>query len=248
MHSHCDHCRAPLREGDIQLELLSVSCSNCGVLYGLTRGDIEELRKQRGHAVDQRQEPDEKPPKLPTPHWKHVRQGDVLHVFWRWYLPEVWCLVLLLLVLLATTVPAALGWREDSEGGDKGYLILATLFLFLFGYPILVSFLNWTHIEASRRMGIRIRHGPLPWFISPRTVKTEEVRQLYGRQNKGQNGGQPSNVYELYVQRHEGPTSHLVGRSLSAKEVLFLERTLERHLGIMNRPVPGEINPDEVSD
>jgi hypothetical protein len=246
MHSHCDHCRAPLREGDIQLELLAVSCSNCGVLYGLTRGDIEELRQQRGDAVELRQEPVEKPPKLPTPDWTYSRQGDVLHLFWRWYLPEVWCLVLLLLFLLAATVPAAVGWVGETEGGDKGNLIMATISLFLFGYPILVSFFNWTHIEASRRMGIRIRHGPLPWFMSPRTVKTEEIRQLYGHQIKGK-GGRLLPVYELHVQRHEAPSSHLVGRSLSAKEVLFLERTLEKHLGIMNRPVPGEANPDAVT-
>ncbi|WP_157232236.1 hypothetical protein [Hyalangium minutum] len=46
------------------------------------------------------------------------------------------------------------------------------------------------------------------------------------------------------MQRPHGGTEHLVGAGLSAQEVLFLERALEGHLGIEDRPVPGDFKPE----
>jgi hypothetical protein len=243
MHSQCGICHAPLREGDIQLEQQSVSCSQCGGLYGLTRWEIAELRKQRQDTSGLHQEGPEENPKLPKPYWTFERKGDVLRLSWSWYKPVVWAVLLLLVLILGGLLSKAAGWLKPTNGTDTEALGGAVVVLVLFGYPVLLSFFNRTLIEVSPGTGLRIRHGPLPWF-SPRPLKTEEIRQLYGRQYQYKNKGRASYVYELRVLLEDGSTRHLLSGGLSAEEVLFLERTLESHLGIEDRPVPGDFKPE----
>jgi hypothetical protein len=243
MHSHCELCRAPLREGDIQLEQQSVTCSSCGRLYGLTRWEAEELQKLRKGASGLHQEVPEENPLPPKPHWTIEREGDVLRLSWSWYRPVVWVVLGMLLLILAGLVPIAAGWREPTNGSSRDAWGSVLVVLVLFGYPSLLSLFNRTHIEASPGTGLMIRHGPLPWHRA-RTLKTEEIRQLYGQRHQFKNKGRASYMYELRVLLGDGSTRHLIGGGLSAEEVLFLERTLESHLGIEDRPVPGDFKPE----
>jgi hypothetical protein len=226
MHSQCGICHAPLREGDIQLEQQSVSCSHCGGLYGLLH----------------RESPEENP-KLPKPLWTFEREGDVLRMSWSWYKPVVWAVLLLLVLILGGLLSKAAGWLKPTNGTETEALGGAVVVLVLFGYPVLLSFFNRTLIEASPRTGLKIRHGPLPFF-RPRTLRIEEIRQLYGQQHQYKNKGRASYVYELRVLLEDGSTRGLLSGGLSAEEVLFLERTLESHLGIEDRPVPGDFKPE----
>jgi hypothetical protein len=130
--------------------------------------------------------------------------------------------------------------RGQLVGEEIGWILTAvTLF---FGYMALLQLINHTRIEASPRRGLQVRHGPLPWFTPSLTVDMREIRQLYGLRYENQThraGG--NDTYELRVLSQDGSSRLLVGRELSREQVLFLERTLEEHLGIVDEHVSGEL-------
>jgi hypothetical protein len=233
MHSHCTVCRAALREGDVDLERQFVSCSACGSMFTLRKSDAD-LRTEDGAAQD----------RLPGKAWTYERKDDLVRLSWRWYSPGVGCLAILLLCILVGTLPTAFGWVTPTKGTREGALQAAVAVSLLLGYPILVLVFNRTRIEVSPSTGLKIRHGPLPWFSLPRTLKLRDIQQLYGQRKKHKDKGRIHYTYELRVQRPDGKTRHLVGAGLKAEEVLFLERTLESRLGIEDRAVPGDFKPE----
>ena len=116
----------------------------------------------------------------------------------------------------------------------------------VFGYVALLKLFNHTRIEASPRKGLEVWHGPIPCFIRSPTVDRRDIRQLYGQGPVNQQLKEGSvYTYELRVLSRDGGSRMLVGEELSPEQVLFLERTLEEHLGIVDEPVPGELKTDD---
>lgn len=222
MLSRCDLCGAHLQEGDALPETLCVRCSTCGGLYAVTT------------AVDAPQRLDDG--------WEMAREGDVLHVSWSWSWGPVdlWLNTLVFLGLVGLGLAGLLGAYTPSADQEMLPWLLLASSPFI-GYGVLLRSVNRTRIEASPRTGISVRHGPLPWFVLPRTVDAHELRQLYGQKRTEFARGKFKQVYQLRVLCRDGSSRKLVSKELSAEQVLFLERTLEAHLGVRERLVPGEL-------
>lgn len=234
MYSHCTVCKAELHPGDVDLERQFVSCSSCGSMFTIQHTP-EERRYADGAVADQ----------LPNTRWTYERKEDFVRLSWPTTFVGARFLAALLVCVLVATLPVVFGWVSLRGGGRLEALPIAIAALLLFGYPLLVSAFNRTFIEAGPGVGIQVRNGPLPWLFQPRSVRRRDISQLYAKRLTRMNQAGIDAIYELRVQRPNGSTELLLGNGLSAEEVLFLERTLEQHLGIQDRPVRGEFKPED---
>ncbi|WNG51082.1 hypothetical protein F0U60_48360 [Archangium minus] len=172
--------------------------------------------------------------------WSLTREGDVLRLRWRWYLPDIWW-SLLLLAGMAFPIVQVLNGAHVRKGSPESFVAGFAGICFVLAYAILVSLINRTTLEASPRTGIRVRNGPLPSLLLPRTVAMQDIRQLYGRQTGSRTRkGRRFPVYALYVLGRDGSRRRLAGYLLTERQLLFLERALEEHLGLEDWPVSEE--------
>ena len=107
-------------------------------------------------------------------------------------------------------------------------------------YFTLAGFVNRTTIEVASDE-LTIQHGPLPWFGNHR-LPVDQLEQLYSRQvvNQGKNG-RISYSYKVNAVTREGKKITLLSGLTESDQALFVEQQLEQHLGIKDRPVPGEL-------
>jgi hypothetical protein len=108
-------------------------------------------------------------------------------------------------------------------------------------YVTLMSMLNTSRLEVSGGE-LRIQHGPFPfWNITrDRTVSGREISQLYGQEMRGSKG---KITYSLFALDSEGRKHELAFWLEDKNQVLYLEQTLERLLGLEDKPVEGEAAP-----
>jgi hypothetical protein len=175
--------------------------------------------------------------------WSVSHEGELLHVSWNWYEPAIWVLVLFCLGFAGLGVGGLLGmvkFKGDPSGQRGGLMALGMSVAA--GYGSLLSLVNRTRIEASRQTGLKVRHGPLPSLHLSRTLEPRDIRQLYGKHHP--HPRKEREFYELCVLLQDGSSKGLMSSRLTAEQVLFLERTLEDHLGVRDQPVPGEFKPD----
>jgi hypothetical protein len=251
MISRCDICRATLQEGDVHAEALYVKCSSCGSLYGLLRSDAEAHLAARGRSTASLPAPagqEDAPPDPQSgpaqPGFDLVREGEILRLSWSWYAPHVWLLPILSFIF------GLVGWAglttelKLKNGGTlpawAAWALIAFCLLIL--YSFLMNLLNHTTIQASRRDGLQVRHGPVPTLIPSPRLEMRDIRQLYAKERQRRHKGHVSYTYELHVLLHDDTSRKLAEIGLkNAEQVLFLERTLEEHLGVKDRPIPGEL-------
>lgn len=117
-----------------------------------------------------------------------------------------------------------------------GLIALATI------YASLAAVLNRVRIVAGHRL-LAIRVGPVPWPGS-HALAEGSVRQLFGEvvQTPDEDGKIKKQTYTLSaVVGAEERRLRLLSGLTEVSQVLWLEQTLERALGIRNRPVGGEL-------
>jgi hypothetical protein len=259
MDSHCTLCGAPRPVGTLDAPG-DEGCSICGGLRGPS-GNADEVHPALQHklgraSVSERSpaapphRPDvpsaakaEEAPPVPPPDagWKVEHQGELLRVSWQSTRGRAVLAVLALLggALLAGVL--ALGTRPFGADPFLVATLLAALALLLPCYGLLVKAVNRTYVEASRRIGIRVWQGPLPWFSASKShVAPAAIRQLYGfrppQPTDRTRRSTPRARHELRVLKADDTSVTLVGSGLTLQQVHFLERALEAHLGIHHAP------------
>jgi hypothetical protein len=106
-------------------------------------------------------------------------------------------------------------------------------------YYVLCSFANTTRIRVgSGRLGVE--HGPLPW-VGQRDLASGAVEQLYCVRKQGSNERRSGSSFTVKALLGDGRALSLVSGLLDAEQALFIEKAVERELGIDDRPVVGEI-------
>ena len=107
-------------------------------------------------------------------------------------------------------------------------------------YSTLAGFVNKTVVTVSNGT-ISIFHGPLPWFGS-KTIPAHSITQLYveDRVHRSSKGG-TSVTYRLSAITTENKKIKLISTIDSHDTALYLELEVERHLGLRDQKVPGEM-------
>lgn len=106
-------------------------------------------------------------------------------------------------------------------------------------YFTLCGFLNRTTVNVSPRE-ISVRHGPLPWFGN-RTVPALQVAQIFREEivRQGKNGTYTR--YQLSAALKDNRKLKLLSGLDTPDLALYLEQEIERHLGIRDQAVAGEM-------
>ncbi len=140
---------------------------------------------------------------------------------------------------------ALVGWGlammffKDRGGGGPhpgiGALMIG-LALLIFGI-IQVARVNQTQLVV-RDGRLRVTHGPVPW-PGGRDLLARSIEQLYCDLHEA--GRNNPETYRVWAVLRGGKRVLLIGDLLLGTHALFLEQAVERTLGIVDRPVAGEL-------
>jgi hypothetical protein len=110
----------------------------------------------------------------------------------------------------------------------------------LLTYACLAFLVNTTRVAATHG-SLTVRHGPLPWRGS-RTLPVSSIDQLYAvARTTRDSDGDTQSTYSVRVKRKDGTTIDLLTGLFTAEQALYVEQEVERRLGIVDRPMAGEI-------
>ncbi|KFE66693.1 hypothetical protein [Hyalangium minutum] len=235
MQMSCEVCHAPLRPEDVRLDLAVAKCHSCNAVYDLSG------RKARGLTVTSPEKHKLVRAKAPLPKRFRVEDSDgMTRIRWRWFTPSH----LFMLVFCIFWNGFLVVWYGISF--TVGAPLIMKLFPLLhvavglgLSYSTLTGLVNRTVIEVSRNQ-LTIRHGPLPWRGN-RSEPGRQFTQLYGEEIFRTNKGHTTFTYDLIALDREGRKVKLLSGLTEKDQVLYLEQTLERRLGIEDAPVDGEI-------
>lgn len=193
-------------------------------------------------------------PPIPMPANMNIQRGHGRVVITRRWFTPVHIFTLIFAVIWNMIV---FGFFWAAMIGDGGsFLLFFSLPFFAAGISIayfsLAGLLNTTTIELAGG-ALSVRHQPLPWPGTP-SIPAAEISQLYSIErvhhhssssSSGSRRTSTSYSYEVRIihgsQRRE---EKLVGGLTDANQALFIEHTIEHHLGIVDRRVRGEIRRD----
>ncbi|HYE18263.1 MAG TPA: hypothetical protein VEA69_07450 [Tepidisphaeraceae bacterium] len=185
--------------------------------------------------------------------WIRVEErGQTLVLRWRWFQwghivialgVAVFLVFFVLSVLMAIAygtgpraVPAI--WLMPlALGSATGYL----------GYRTLADLLNSTTLTVTPGDALTVRHGPLPWpgnatWPAARLTQVYCVATKSYRTSEGRDFSKPYFVFSLHALLTDGTSARIsMGPPVTDTDLpRRLERLIERHLGLPDRPVEGE--------
>ena len=111
-------------------------------------------------------------------------------------------------------------------------------------YYVIAGYRNRTHIRVNPQT-ISIEHEPMPWF-GAKSISSQGIQQLYSKRrvssSRSSSGRSRTSVsYEVRVIDGHGRDISLIRGLQDDNQALFIEQAIEKHLGIPNRPVRGEM-------
>ncbi len=234
MSLSCKVCGAPLHEDDFDHARKLASCRYCDALTEIElKGG--RLRRLPRHL--------RKRPEVPMPARFEVnRAGGTSNIRWRWMSGKVIILLIMLMVwgifLAYAWLGVQVGIMTDTPGpGAALFPVVHALFGLGLLYATAMGLLNRTTIRAQRT-GLHVHHGPLPWFGGG---AVPPIDQLYAKRRMRNTKEGAVYVYELHAVLKSGNQRKLVGGLTQDLQALWLEQELERHLGIEDRPIAGEL-------
>jgi hypothetical protein len=222
---HCRRCGVQIAGENIDLASAVARCHRCQAVFGFA----DHL-------------PEDKPAPLsmnmPMPRGLTIfEHGGTLQLVRRWF--GLGTIVTLLLCIAFDTY-LVLAFTTDAYAGLEFPESLVPIILVAGGvvatYTTIAGLLNRTIIEAGATY-LTLRHIPVPWRGN-RKIPVSELQQLFCQAHEKRKS---STTYSLNAVLGNGRTLRLLEDLSEAKQVLFLEHALEKHLGIVNQPVPGAL-------
>lgn len=225
----CRHCGAAIAAADVHAELAIARCARCSAITDLAGRAAAGARRAPA----------------PLPAELEVEEGSgTLHLSWRSSSFKRFVALALCVLLLGSfsEVWPRVAFPIRPEAGGLFPLLLALVYLVLgtaSGYLALVGFVNRTHVWIGGG-AVRIRQSPLPWKGN-RTLRPADIKQLYAEERPTQDDGALCCYRLLALLRSRRKPLVLIGDLDDAAQALYLEQRVEEELGIVDRPVAGEL-------
>lgn len=243
MRVKCVGCEREIPAEDVHLERVLAKCGACHAVFDFSDQvgkagappSEEKLKRDRGD--------------IPMPKNLTVNEGmQTLDIVRKWgkgpgcfllFFSGFWNSVVSVFV-----VGAATGTLKDEGGMGPGCFIWVFLTPFILiglgtGYAALALLLNKTTIKVEGNE-LSVRSGPLRW-AGNKTLDASQISQLYCAEYVAyQQNKQPVYRFKVHAMMLDGSRVDLIPGCEDAGQALYLERLLERHLGIEDRPVKDE--------
>lgn len=268
MQIFCPHCKNPINSEGINLDRLIAKCTSCRAVFRFSEDELATTSPERDDnnpkpttAQDTEENslrkgpinrPQRRSPRIQEPIPLDVPEGMTLQhdehslrVRWRWFTFEASAVAL----VCALFVGAALALYNETKSSyayDSLWPILFLILCFLgvsmaLLYYSLALLINATTLTIQNGL-LSIQHAPLPWWGN-RTLPAEEFEQFYCKQRVSRGKYRLFFTYELHAILRNKQRIKLLSGISEIEKVLFLERLIEDHLGIVDRPVLGELEP-----
>jgi len=242
----CPTCGAQIRAIDMNLSTMYARCRECQSLVDLEAAPsaAPALRDSIAGAVLM---PDGSlaaapAPPLPVPLPDRLTvhtAGGALRIERRWY---TW--IALFLVLFCMIWFGFLSfWYLMAFSTGAWVLILFPLLhvaagLFL-AYTTAAMFVNTTEVVVADGV-LTVRHGPLPW-LGNQQIATATLEQLYCEEHVSRTRNGTTITYSVRARSKDGRMVKLVTGLPERDQAMYIEQEIERHLGIADRPVSGQL-------
>lgn len=240
MKINCRSCNAVILAEDINLDKVLAKCRTCNAVFDFsaqvqTVAPPAKERRDRGE--------------VPMPSAFRVDYaGHALTVTRKWGRKLAFFFVLFsgfwnMIVSVFVVLAASGKFNEGPPGGPGRFIwIFLTPFISIglaTAYLAVAFLLNRTWIEVRKGVLV-VRHGPMPW-PGGRTLKVDQLDQLYSNEYVAYSeNNHPQYRTALHALTTTGDRIKLVPGMETPEQGVFLENLLEKHLGIKDRPVPGE--------
>jgi len=239
MQIKCKHCNEVVDAEDINLDRMLGKCKSCNAVFSfedqIDASGVKQGPRSRGV--------------VPLPKGFVVEDdGRDLRISRRWFTPVAIFLLFFCVAwdgFLVFWYAMALG--EKMPGPFGIFFILFPICHVAVGvgltYFMLALFLNSTTIVVSQGL-LSVRHGPLPWK-GVRDIPIKELDQVYCKEKQHRSRNGSHTTFEVHaIQRGpkpEGGSLKLLSGLLEAEQALYIEQAIEKHLGIEDRFVGGEM-------
>jgi hypothetical protein len=186
--------------------------------------------------------PDPRPPGLQLPQGITLQNVEgALQITWRWFSPKY--------IFFAIFALIWNGFLFTFFTGD-GLPILAAFICphvwvgLGLAYYALSGFINSTVITVTPTL-LTVQHGPIPSWGN-KQIDPLLIKQLYTKQKIHRSKNTTSYTYEVHMQAWHSKAQALITGLETTEQALFIEQELERHLGIENKAVPGELSDPNI--
>jgi hypothetical protein len=227
----CKNCGAPIENKDIDWDLAMARCSHCGAVFGLQHSNTPDAWNP--------QIP-EKRHKVPMPKNIKVQEGNgILQISYRWFRP----MFIFMLIFSIFWNGFMVVWHGISIFSGAWFMSLFGLLHTAVGigiaYYTLTGFINHTTIWVGQGRLV-IRHHPLPWWGN-KEMTDADIRQIYCTEKVHQSDNSTRYSYEVHAVTQSGDKEKLLSNLGETEQALYIEQELERHLGIRDQPIRGEL-------
>lgn len=240
----CPTCGAQIQASDMNLSTMYARCRECQSLVDLEAAPsaAPAPRDSIEGAVLMPDGSLAPAPPLPVPLPERLTvhtAGGALRIERRWF---TWAAIFL--AAFCTMWFGILGfWYLMAFSTGMIALMLFPLLhvavgLFL-AYFTVAMFVNTTEVVVANGM-LTVRHGPLPWRGN-REVPTEALEQLYCEEHISRTRNGTTVSYSVRARGRDGRVVKLVTGLPERDQAMYIEQEIERHLGIADRPVAGQV-------
>ena len=243
MQITCRSCETAVPADDVNLETVLAKCRHCHAVFDFSaqvRGSApaSEVKKKRDLG------------ELPMPKGLVVDDGgSVLTITRKWGRgPAIFFLIFSgfwnMIVGVFVVAGIAGAFNEPKAGEMGGWFIWVFLTPFIAvglgtGYAALALLLNRTTIRVDGST-LTVDHAPFRW-PGRRSIDTYSLDQLYCQEYVAyKQNNVPQYRLAIHALQKDGTRVKLLGGIENAGQAIYLERLLEKHLGIEDRPVRDE--------
>jgi hypothetical protein len=240
-HVACPSCGSTLRSEDMSLQTMAGKCRRCHALVDL-RAAAPGLAAAPAAAEQAYAEPGAREPlPVPLPARVHVEaRGSDLTIVRRWFSWGYIFLAFFCVVwngFLATWY--GIVFATDAPLLFKLFPVLHVAVGVGLLYVTIAGFVNRTTFRVERDH-LTVRHGPVPWKGNL-DISTTSLEQIFCTEqiSRGRNG--TTIRYGVEAVLRDGRHLKLATGLDAREQAMFIEQTLEKHLGIQDRRVRSEM-------
>jgi hypothetical protein len=246
LEARCPSCGKAAPASAVNVAKMVAKCEACGELFDFS-DQVEQQRTERDKAPVA---PVPLPPGLKIERdesgamfgdYRHApRAGGRLVIRRRWFR---WSLIPLLGFCVFWDGFLVVWYSTVLTGGAPAAAAAFPLLHVAVGigltYTTLAGLFNSTTIVVGDGR-LSVRHGPIPW-VGNRNLPTDEIRQLY-TERLISSGKSKKETFTIHAIVASGPTIPVVSRLDEITQALYIEKEIERNLGIEDERVPGAVD------
>jgi hypothetical protein len=230
----CEQCREPVPADDINLDTVLAKCRNCNSVFDFSR----QVGRSNPTAAKVRRDKGE----IPLPAGLRVDDdGRTLTIVKPWS-RTLGCFFLVFAALWngITWTGLVLGFSSQEPWTTRLFMVPFILVGLATAYSALVGLLNRTVIRVDQER-LTVTMAPIPSFGN-RRFDVGALDQLWVTEYVAyQQNNVPQYRFSVEALLKDGTKKRLMGGLEVADQALYLEGLLEKRLGIVDRPMEGEI-------